>query len=48
MRKHVLRKQIALHNPLQVFGLKIFSDRILFSLRIRPTVGDATTGFPAK
>ena len=48
MRKHVLRKQIALHNPLQVFGLKIFSDRILFSLRIQPTVGDATTGFPAK
>ena len=48
MRKHVLRKQIELHNPSQVFGLKIFSDRILFSLRIRPTVGDATTGFPAK
>ena len=48
MRKHVLRKQIALHNPWQVFGLKIFSDRILFSLRIQPTLGDATTGFPAK
>ena len=48
MRKHVLRKQIELHNLSQVFGLKIFSDRILFSLRIQKIVGDATTGFPAK
>ena len=48
MRKHVLRKQIELHNPSQVFGIKIFSDRKLFSLRKQPTLGDATTGFPAK
>ena len=48
MRKHVLRKQIELHNPSQVFGIKTFSDRKLFSLRKQPTLGDATTGFPAK
>jgi len=48
MRKHVLRKQIALHNPLQVFDIKIFSDWILFSQRKQPTLGDATIGFPTK